>query len=165
MKRIRNLCASVQIFCEHNPECTNFFVKKPQLCALSYMCLYYWYGSRIELIGEILLYSFLASKCEKEQRNQNTRALYQNTSHDDICIPHVLPSGNSELMCFQTRGGNCIPNGMFKLFGDYSGCDAQTVRDELDDWLQDNTNEVRSVVTRAMLPAPHQNLTGWLMTM
>ena len=22
---------------------------------------------------------------------------------------------------FQTRRGNCIPNGMFKLFGDYSG--------------------------------------------
>ena len=30
---------------------------------------------------------------------------------------------------FQTRRGNCIPNGMFELFGDYSGRDAQTIRD------------------------------------
>ena len=54
---------------------------------------------------------------------------------------------------------------MFELFGDYSGRDAQTVRDELYDWLQDKTNDVRSVVTKAMLPAPHRSLTGWLMTM
>ena len=46
---------------------------------------------------------------------------------------------------FQTRRGNCIPNGMFELFGDYSRCDAVTIRDELYDWLQDNTNKVRSV--------------------
>ena len=54
---------------------------------------------------------------------------------------------------------------MFELFGDYSERDAQTIRDELYDWLQDKTNDVRSVVTKAMLPAPHQSLTGWLMTM
>ena len=54
---------------------------------------------------------------------------------------------------------------MFELFGDYSGRDAQTVRDELYDWLQDNTNDVRSVVTKAMLPTPNGSLTGWLMTM
>ena len=30
---------------------------------------------------------------------------------------------------FQTRHGNCIPNSMFELFGEYSGREAQTVRD------------------------------------
>ena len=30
---------------------------------------------------------------------------------------------------FQTRRGNCIPNGMFELFRNYSGRDAQTIRD------------------------------------
>ena len=59
---------------------------------------------------------------------------------------------------FQTRRGNCIPNGMFELFGEYFGCDAQTVRDELYDWLQDSMNDFRSVVTKAMLAA----LTGVL---
>ena len=57
--------------------------------------------------------------------------------------------------CFQTRHGNCIPNGMFELFGKYSQRDAQTVRDELYDWLQDKNNDVRSVVIKAMLPFPH----------
>ena len=66
---------------------------------------------------------------------------------------------------FQTRHGNCIPNGMFDLFGDYSGRDAQTVRDELYDWLEDKSNDVREVVTKAMSPFPHRSLTGWLMTM
>ena len=66
---------------------------------------------------------------------------------------------------FQTRRGNCIPNGMFELFGDYSGCDTQIVRYELYNWLQDNTNDVRSVVTKAMSPTPHRSLTRWLMTM
>ena len=66
---------------------------------------------------------------------------------------------------FQTRCGNCIPNGMFELFGEYSGRDAQTIRDELYDWLQDKSNEVRSVVMKAMLPFPNRSLTGWLMTM
>ena len=55
---------------------------------------------------------------------------------------------------FQTRHGNCIPNGMFELFGEYSGRDAQT-RDELYDWLQDKSNNVQSVVMKAMLPFPH----------
>ena len=45
---------------------------------------------------------------------------------------------------FQTRCGNCIPNGMFELFGEYSQRDAQTVRDELYDWLQDKSNNVRA---------------------
>ena len=54
---------------------------------------------------------------------------------------------------------------MFELFGEYSGRDAQTIRDELYDWLQDKDNDVRSVVTKAMLPTPHRSLTGWLMTM
>ena len=66
---------------------------------------------------------------------------------------------------FQTRRGNHLPNGMFELFGEYSGSDAQTVRDELYDWLQDKNNEVREVVTNAMQPYPHRSLTGWLMTM
>ena len=44
---------------------------------------------------------------------------------------------------FQTHRGNHLPNGMFELFGEYSGSDAQTVRDELYDWLQDKNNEVR----------------------
>ena len=66
---------------------------------------------------------------------------------------------------FQTRCGNCIPNGMFELFGEYSGRDAQTIRDELYDWLQDKSNNIRAVVTKAMLPFPHRSLTGWLMTM
>ena len=66
---------------------------------------------------------------------------------------------------FQTRRGNCIPNGMFELFGEYSGRDAQTIRDELYDWLEDKSNDVREVVTKAMLPFPHRSLTGWLMTM
>ena len=56
---------------------------------------------------------------------------------------------------FQTRRGNCIPNGMFELFSKYSGRDAQTIRDELYDWLQDKNNDVRSVVMKAMLPFPH----------
>ena len=43
---------------------------------------------------------------------------------------------------FQTRRGNCIPNGMFELFSEYSGRDAQTIRDELYDWLQDKSNDV-----------------------
>ena len=42
---------------------------------------------------------------------------------------------------------------------------SQTIRDELYDWLQDKTNDVKSVVTKVMLPAPHKSLTGWLMTM
>ena len=42
---------------------------------------------------------------------------------------------------FQTKHRNCIPNGMFELFGKYSGRDAQTVRDELYDWLQDKSND------------------------
>ena len=54
---------------------------------------------------------------------------------------------------------------MFELFGEYSGRDAQTIRDELYDWLQDKNNDVRSVVTKTMLPTPHCSLTGWLMTM
>ena len=66
---------------------------------------------------------------------------------------------------FQMRRGNCIPNGMFELFSDYSGKDAQSTRDELYDWLQDKNNEVREVVTKAMQPFPHRSLTGWLMTM
>ena len=56
---------------------------------------------------------------------------------------------------FQTRRGNCIPNGMFELFSEYSGREAKTVRDELYDWLQDKSNDVQSVVTKAMLPFPH----------
>ena len=56
---------------------------------------------------------------------------------------------------FQTRRGNCIPNGMFELFGEYSGRDALTVRDELYDWLEDKSNDVRTVVTKAMVPFPH----------
>ena len=56
---------------------------------------------------------------------------------------------------FQTRCGNCIPNGMFELFGEYSGIDAQAVRDELYDWLEDKSNDVRTVVTKAMVPSPH----------
>ena len=43
---------------------------------------------------------------------------------------------------FQTRCGNFIPNSMFELFGEYSGRDAQTIRDELYDWLQDKNNDV-----------------------
>ena len=66
---------------------------------------------------------------------------------------------------FQTRHGNCIPNGMFELFSEYSGRDAQTIRDELYDWLEDKSNDVRTVVTKAMVPFPHRSLTGWLMTM
>ena len=66
---------------------------------------------------------------------------------------------------FQTRRGNCIPNGMFELFGEYSGRDAQTVRDELYDWLEDKSSDVQTVVTKAMVPFPHRSLTGWLMTM
>ena len=66
---------------------------------------------------------------------------------------------------FQTRWGNCIPNGMFELFGDYSGKDVQSIRDELYDWLQDKNNEVREVVTKAVQPFPRSSLTGWLMTM
>ena len=66
---------------------------------------------------------------------------------------------------FQTRRGNCVPNGMFELFGEYSGRDAQTIRDELYDWLEDKSNDVRKVVTKAMLPFPHRSLTSWLMTM
>ena len=54
---------------------------------------------------------------------------------------------------------------MFELFGEYSGRDAQTVRDELYDWLEDKSNDVREVVTKAILPFPHRSLTGWLMTM
>ena len=56
---------------------------------------------------------------------------------------------------FQTRHGNCIPNSMFELFSEYSGRDAQTIRDELYDWLQDKNNDVRAVVMKAMLPFPH----------
>ena len=66
---------------------------------------------------------------------------------------------------FQTYRGNHLPNGMFELFGEYSGSDAQTVRDELYDWLQDKNSEVRAVVTNTMQPYPHRSLTGWLMTM
>ena len=66
---------------------------------------------------------------------------------------------------FQTRRGNCIPNGMFELFSEYSGRDAQTIRDELYDWLQDKSNDIQAVVMKAMLPFPHRSLTGWLMTM
>ena len=66
---------------------------------------------------------------------------------------------------FQTRRGNCIPDSMFELFGEYSGRDAQTVRDELYDWLEDKNNDVRKVVTKAMVPFPHRSLTSWLMTM
>ena len=72
---------------------------------------------------------------------------------------------NFETSRFQTRRGNCIPNGMFELFGEYSGIDAQAVRDELYDWLEDKSNDVRVVVTKAMVPFPHRSLTGWLMTM
>ena len=56
---------------------------------------------------------------------------------------------------FQTRRGNCIPNSMFELFGEYSGRESQAVRDELYDWLEDKGNDVRAVVTKAMLPFPH----------
>ena len=62
---------------------------------------------------------------------------------------------------FQTRCGNCIPNGMFELFGEYSGRDAQTVRNELYDWLEDKSNDVREVVTKAMLPFPPPKF-NWL---
>ena len=66
---------------------------------------------------------------------------------------------------FQTRRGNHIPNGMFELVGEYSGSNTQTIIDELYDWLQDKSNEVRTVVTNTMQPYPYQSLTGWLMTM
>ena len=62
---------------------------------------------------------------------------------------------------FQTKCGNCIPNGMFELFGEYSGRDAQTIRDELYDWLQDKSNDVRAVITKAMLPFPPSKF-NWL---
>ena len=55
---------------------------------------------------------------------------------------------------FQTRRGNCILNGMFELFGE-TGRDAKSVRDELYDWLEDKSNDVREVVTKAMVPFPH----------
>ena len=56
---------------------------------------------------------------------------------------------------FQTRHGNCLPNSMFELFSEYSGRDAESVRDELYDWLEDKSNDVRKVVTKAMVPFPH----------
>ena len=43
---------------------------------------------------------------------------------------------------FQTRRGNSIPDGMFELFGEYSGSDAQTMRDDLYNWLQDKNNDI-----------------------
>ena len=32
-----------QTFYEQNTQCTNFFLKNTQFCALSYMCLYYYH--------------------------------------------------------------------------------------------------------------------------
>ena len=54
---------------------------------------------------------------------------------------------------------------MFELFGKYSSRDAQTVRDDLCDWLQDKENETQSVIIKAMSTIPNRSLSIWLMTM
>ena len=111
------------------------------------------------------LYSLLANK-PYEQDVQTIDADAQPNPEELKKVRKLLDKAYQlDTSRFQTRRGNCIPNGMFELFGEYSGRDAQTVRDELYDWLQDKSNDVRAVVTKAMLPFPHRSLTGCLMTM
>ena len=111
------------------------------------------------------LYSLLVSE-PYEQDVQTIDADTQPTPEELKKIKKLLNKAYKlDTSRFQTRRGNCVPNGMYELFGDYSGKDAQAIRDELYDWLQDKNNEVQEVVTKAMQLFPHRSLTGWLMTM
>ena len=111
------------------------------------------------------LYSLLVSE-PYEQDIQTIDAEAQPTPEELKKVKKLIDRAfQLDTSRFQTRRGNCIPNGMFELFGDYSGKDTQSTRDELYDWLQDKNNEVREVVTKAVQPFPHHSLTGWLMTM
>ena len=104
------------------------------------------------------LYYLLASE-PYEQDLQTIDADTQHTPEELKKIKKLLDKAYQlDTSRFQTRRGNCIPNGMFELFGEYSGRDAQAIRDKLYDWLQDKSNDVREVVMKAMQPFPHRSL-------